>query len=79
MASARAKAELADEAARKAKEHCDLGRIKAKEVAPDFHQPGESPEKGSQWEGRATSYGCHAAQECVGSYTFDTCLLQGRT
>ena len=40
MATARSKAEMADDASRKSKEHCDIARIKAKEVAPEFHQPG---------------------------------------
>jgi hypothetical protein len=42
MANARAKAEQADMAAQKAREDSAVARIKAKEVAPEFIQPGET-------------------------------------
>ena len=41
MANARAKAEQADMAAEKSKQDSDLARLKAKEYAPEFHQPGQ--------------------------------------
>lgn len=41
MANARAKAEQADQAAAKANRDSEQARIKAKEVAPEFHQPGQ--------------------------------------
>lgn len=40
MANARAKAEQADQSAIKAEQDSDHARIKAKEYAPEFHQPG---------------------------------------
>ncbi|XP_050398291.1 junctophilin-1 isoform X2 [Patella vulgata] len=40
MANARAKAEQADAAGDKAQQDCDVARLKAKEYAPEFHQPG---------------------------------------
>ncbi|XP_055892772.1 junctophilin-1-like isoform X1 [Biomphalaria glabrata] len=40
MANARAKAEAADQAAERAQKDSDLARLKAKEYAPEFHQPG---------------------------------------
>ena len=40
MANARAKAEQADIAAEHAKQDSDMARIKAKDFAPEFHQPG---------------------------------------
>lgn len=40
MANARAKSEQADQAALKADQDSDIARIKAKEYAPEFHQPG---------------------------------------
>ena len=40
MANARAKSEQAELAAKKAREDSDIARIKAKEFAPEFHQPG---------------------------------------
>uniref|UniRef100_A0A0B7ABV3 Junctophilin n=1 Tax=Arion vulgaris TaxID=1028688 RepID=A0A0B7ABV3_9EUPU len=40
MANARAKAESADQAANRAQVDSDLARLKAKEFAPEFHQPG---------------------------------------
>nr|KAG5712667.1 hypothetical protein BaRGS_029722 [Batillaria attramentaria] len=40
MANARAKAEQADLAAEKAQQDSDIARLKAKEYAPEFHQPG---------------------------------------
>lgn len=40
MANARAKAEQADLAAEKAQQDSDVARLKAKEYAPEFHQPG---------------------------------------
>ncbi len=40
MANARAKSEQADLAAQQAQKDSDLARIKAKEFAPEFHQPG---------------------------------------
>ena len=40
MANARAKAEQADLAAEKAQQDSDLARLKAKQYAPEFHQPG---------------------------------------
>ena len=42
MANARAKAEQADLAAEKAQQDSDVARLKAKEYAPEFHQPGQS-------------------------------------
>ena len=41
MANARAKAEQADMAAQKAREDSDMARVKAKEFAPEFIQPGK--------------------------------------
>ena len=41
MANARAKSEQADLAADQARKDSDLARIKAKEFAPEFHQPGK--------------------------------------
>lgn len=41
MANARAKAEQADMAAGQAKKDSDAARLKAKEFAPEFHQPGK--------------------------------------
>ncbi|XP_067651799.1 junctophilin-1-like [Haliotis asinina] len=40
MANARAKAEQADSSADRAQQDCDIARLKAKEFAPEFHQPG---------------------------------------
>lgn len=40
MANARAKAEQADQAALKAEQDSDTARLKAKQFAPEFHQPG---------------------------------------
>lgn len=40
MANARAKMEQAEQAAMKADQDSDIARIKAKEYAPEFHQPG---------------------------------------
>ena len=40
MANARAKAEQADQSALKAEQDSDSARLKAKEFAPEFHQPG---------------------------------------
>ncbi|XP_035827470.1 junctophilin-1 isoform X2 [Aplysia californica] len=40
MANARAKAEAADHAAERAQKDSDIARLKAKEFAPEFHQPG---------------------------------------
>jgi hypothetical protein len=40
MANARAKAEQADQAALKAEQDSDTARLKAKQYAPEFHQPG---------------------------------------
>lgn len=40
MANARAKSEGADIAAQKAREDSEIARIKAKELAPEFQQPG---------------------------------------
>lgn len=40
MANARAKAEQADQAAMKAEQDSDTARLKAKQFAPEFHQPG---------------------------------------
>ena len=40
MANARAKSEQAEQAALKADQDSDIARIKAKEYAPEFHQPG---------------------------------------
>ncbi len=40
MANARNKSELAERAADKAKQDSDVARLKAKEYAPEFHQPG---------------------------------------
>ncbi|XP_059138498.1 LOW QUALITY PROTEIN: junctophilin-3-like [Physella acuta] len=40
MANARAKAEAADLAADRAQNDSDIARLKAKEYAPEFHQPG---------------------------------------
>ncbi|XP_064640470.1 junctophilin-1-like isoform X1 [Lineus longissimus] len=40
MANARAKAEQADIAAHRAREDSDIARLKGKEFAPEFHQPG---------------------------------------
>ena len=40
MANARSKAEQADMAAQKAREDSDTARMKAKEFAPEFQQPG---------------------------------------
>ncbi|KAL3860432.1 hypothetical protein ACJMK2_010556 [Sinanodonta woodiana] len=40
MANARAKAEQADQSAKKAEQDSDIARLKAKEYAPEFHQPG---------------------------------------
>lgn len=42
MANARAKAEAADQAAERAQKDSDLARLKAKEYAPEFHQPGRT-------------------------------------
>lgn len=42
MANARAKAEQADQSAIKAEQDSDHARIKAKEYAPEFHQPGNN-------------------------------------
>ena len=42
MANARNKSELADRASDKAKQDSDIARLKAKEYAPEFHQPGKS-------------------------------------
>lgn len=41
MANARAKAEQADSSADRAQQDCDIARLKAKEFAPEFHQPGK--------------------------------------
>ena len=41
MANARAKAEQADQSALKAEQDSDSARLKAKEFAPEFHQPGK--------------------------------------
>ncbi|XP_033755392.1 junctophilin-1-like [Pecten maximus] len=40
MANARAKAEQADQSALKSEQDSDFARLKAKEYAPEFHQPG---------------------------------------
>lgn len=40
MANARAKAEQADQIAMKAEQDSDAARLRAKEFAPEFHQPG---------------------------------------
>ena len=40
MANARAKAEQADLASEQAHKDSDIARLKAKEYAPEFHQPG---------------------------------------
>lgn len=40
MANARAKAEAADQAGERAQQDSDIARLKAKEYAPEFHQPG---------------------------------------
>ncbi|WAR12744.1 hypothetical protein MAR_026924, partial [Mya arenaria] len=40
MANARTKAEQADQSAMKAEQDSDTARLKAKEFAPEFHQPG---------------------------------------
>lgn len=40
MANARAKAEQADQMALKAEQDSDTARLKAKQYAPEFHQPG---------------------------------------
>ncbi|KAK3085576.1 hypothetical protein FSP39_005580 [Pinctada imbricata] len=40
MANARGKAEQADQAAIKSEQDSDVARLKAKEYAPEFHQPG---------------------------------------
>ena len=45
MANARAKAEQADQSALKAEQDSDSARLKAKEFAPEFHQPGTTPFK----------------------------------
>lgn len=42
MANARSKAEQADMMAKKAREDSDQARLKAKEYAPEFHQPGNA-------------------------------------
>jgi len=41
MANARTKAEQADQMAMKAEQDSDQARLKAKEFAPEFHQPGK--------------------------------------
>ncbi|KAK2147834.1 hypothetical protein LSH36_532g05004 [Paralvinella palmiformis] len=43
MANARSKAEQADMSARKSREDSDQARLKAKEYAPEFHQPDPRP------------------------------------
>lgn len=48
MSNARAKAEQADAASHKAQQDSDMARIKAKEVAPEFHQPGKSTQDNPQ-------------------------------
>jgi junctophilin len=40
MANARAKSEQAEQSAIKSEQDSDHARIKAKEYAPEFHQPG---------------------------------------
>jgi len=45
MANARAKAEAADNAASVARRDSELARVKAKEYAPEFHQPGTDIQK----------------------------------
>ena len=42
MANAKAKAEAAGHAADRAENDSDIARLKAKEYAPEFHQPGIS-------------------------------------
>ncbi len=42
MANARAKAEQADLASNQARKDSDIARVKAKDYAPEFHQPGKS-------------------------------------
>ena len=40
MANARAKSEQAEQTANKARQDSDMARVKAKEFAPEFQQPG---------------------------------------
>ena len=49
MANARAKAEQADMAAEQARKDADLARIKAKDYAPEFRQPGKLSRKKRKW------------------------------
>ena len=42
MANARDRAEQADSASLRARQDSDIARLKAKEFAPEFHQPGTS-------------------------------------
>lgn len=44
MANARAKAEQASSAAAEAKQDSDIARLRAKEIDPNFHQPGKVTE-----------------------------------
>lgn len=46
MANARTKAEQADAIAQKARQDSDVARLKAKEYAPEFHQPGTAYGRG---------------------------------
>lgn len=41
-AHARAKADAADQAAQAARQECDIARAVARELSPDFYQPGET-------------------------------------
>lgn len=41
-AHARAKADAADQAALAARQECDIARAVAKELSPDFYQPGKT-------------------------------------
>lgn len=59
MANARAKAEQADQSAIKAEQDSDHARIKAKEYAPEFHQPGIEGFEQYDW-----LYKCHDVDKC---------------
>ncbi|CAL1538577.1 unnamed protein product [Lymnaea stagnalis] len=56
MANARAKAEAADLASDRAQNDSDLARLKAKEYAPEFHQPGSSDMMKKQLENNEIDY-----------------------
>ncbi|GFS04935.1 junctophilin-3-like [Elysia marginata] len=67
MANARAKAETADQAGERAQQDSDMARLKAKEYAPEFHQPGTDIMR-KQLEKNEADYDFSHLQQGVGNH-----------